>query len=86
MTAEFPSVPTLIEATIHVISQANGEINNGQITKAVIDHLKISPEMASKIHSGNRTELDYRLAWARTKAAKSGAIVRVAPSTWKTAK
>ena len=86
MPSEFPTVPALIEATIRVISEANGEIKNDQITKAVIKLLNISPEMAAVVHSGNRTELDYRLAWARTKAAKSGAIVRTAPSTWKLAK
>ena len=86
MLEKFPSVSILIEATIHVISKAKGEIKNDQITQGVIDHLKISPEMASKIHSGKRTELDYRLAWARTKAVKRGAIVWVAPSTWEIAK
>lgn len=82
MSQEFPSVPTLVDATIHVVSQANGPIKNEAITQAIISYLKLSPELVSVIHSGNRTELDYRLAWARTNAAKKGAIVRVAPSTW----
>lgn len=86
MSSEFPTVSALTEATIYVISQANRELKNDEIAEEVITYLKISKETASIIHSGNRTELDYRLAWARTKASKSGAIVRVAPATWKIAR
>jgi len=34
------------------------------------------------IHSGNRTEFQYRMAWARTKAKSDGKITSSKRETW----
>jgi restriction endonuclease Mrr len=47
-------------------------LTDQQILKQVIAELKLSESQVSQIHSGSRTELEYRLAWARTNAKKKG--------------
>ena len=77
-----PSTPDLQEAVLQSISALGGEATNSEIYSWTISNMKISEDVLKIMHSGNRTEIEYRLAWARTKARKSGLIHRSAPSTW----
>jgi len=44
-------------------------LKNGVVlTNEVARELSLSSEQFNQIHSGSRTELEYRLAWARTNA------------------
>ena len=43
----------------------------------------LTPEVVNKIHSGSRTELEYKLAWARTLAKQKGLIANAGRMTWK---
>lgn len=78
----FPTVPELIDALVSVLGNASNPLTNDEITKEVIAYLGLPLETTELIHSGGRTELDYRLAWARTKASKQGLIRHAAPATW----
>lgn len=78
-----PSASELEKAVLIVLTQAAGSLTNEQISEKVINHLMISSEVAKMMHSDSRTELDYRLAWARTKVSKKNLIIRVGPKTWK---
>jgi len=43
-------------------------LTNDQIRNEIAKELSLTPEQLKQIHSGSRTELEYRLAWARTNA------------------
>jgi len=78
----FPTSAELLLAVVDAVKKAGGNANNQQIQEIVIKDLKLSPEQVAVIHSGNRSELEYRLAWARTNAKKKGLIQLSGPRTW----
>jgi restriction system protein len=73
----------LINALVLAIKSNNGVASNQQIKAFVITSLSLSPEQVSIVHEGNRTKLDYRLAWARTKAKEQGLILKEGPGKWR---
>jgi restriction system protein len=78
----FPTSAVLMLAVVDAIKKAGGKASNRQIQEIVIKDLKLSSEQVAVIHSGNRSELEYRLAWARTNAKKKGLINSSGPRTW----
>lgn len=53
------------------------------IEKGVADLMQLDEKTRTITHSGNRTKLGYKLAWARTRAKKAGLIERVGPLLWR---
>jgi len=82
---QLPNYQDLISPMIRVLTDAGKPLSNSEIGAGVIAKLNIPSNLSSKIHSGNRTELQYRLAWARTKAKATGLIVSPARETWRIA-
>jgi restriction system protein len=83
---QLPKYQDLIAPMLRVLGKAEKPLSNSQIVEGVIADLGIPAHLSSAIHSGNRTELQYRLAWARTKAKSSGLIESPARETWCIAK
>jgi hypothetical protein len=81
--SNLPSSPKLEQAIIDVLRKSAGALTNEEITEQVIQLLSITTESLQLMHTPSRTELDYRLAWARTRASKKNLIERTAPKTWK---
>lgn len=81
---QFPTISELINSLVLAIKNNDGIASNQEIKEFVITSLSLSPEQVSIIHEGNRTKLDYRLAWARTKAKKQGLILKDGPGKWRT--
>ena len=81
-----PSSAELEGAVLSALSAHNGNATNAEIYSAVVKDLKLSPEQTKIMRSGNRTEIEYRLAWARTRMRKKGLINRHSPSVWSLAK
>jgi restriction system protein len=53
----------------------SGELlSNSEIRDRVASQLSLSKELLATLHSGSRTEFEYRLAWARTFAKNKGWI------------
>ena len=77
-----PKYQDLIPAVIKALSAAGRPLSNSEIEQRVIHELEIPDLLAQQIHSGKRTELQYRLGWARTKAKSDGTIVSPARETW----
>ncbi len=67
---------------IEVLKAHPGGLRTEAIDEKVADYLQLTHEQRSKLRSGNRSELSYRLAWERTHAKKAGLIVRSAARTW----
>ena len=82
---QLPKYQDLISPMIRVLTDAGKPLSNLEIEVGVIADLNIPSNLSSEIHSGNRTELQYRLAWARTKAKSTGLIESPARETWRIA-
>jgi restriction system protein len=77
-----PSSAELESAVIKAIESKGGNSTNTEIYQWVITNLKISQSQLEIMRSGKRSEIEYRLAWARTRASKKGLIHRIGPSSW----
>jgi restriction system protein len=80
---QLPKSQELVAPMLRVLSAAAGILSNSEIERGIISELGIPDSLSSIIHSGNRTELQYRLAWARTKAKSSGLIESPSRESWK---
>jgi hypothetical protein len=80
--ADMPKNAELAQLVAQIIRKNDGITTNEQIRAEVIDSLGLSTEAVSTIHSGSRTEIEYRLAWARTIAKKKNLIRSVGPKQW----
>lgn len=83
MTVEFPDSKTLEAAVLNAIKELGGAAKKNKIDAFVINSLKLTQDQISKIRSGNRTEIQYRLAWIRTKAKNRGLIEKNPNNYWK---
>ncbi len=61
----FPMLRALLDGRV---------LHNREISTLLSQQLGIPKPLLEVIHSGTRTEFDYRLAWAKTKAKNSGWI------------
>ena len=77
-----PKYQDLVPALVKVISGAGHPLTNSEIEARMIRELGIPEPLTKIIHSGKRTELQYRLAWARTKAKSDGLVSSPARETW----
>ena len=79
-----PSTKILLSEVIKAINVRGGQANARDIDSCVIASLALSNETVNIPHGndGSRTELKYRLAWARTNAKKQGLIERVGKGIW----
>jgi restriction system protein len=71
--SNLPRSPELVKPLL--FSLRSGEVlSNLEIRERVASELNLSEVQLSQIHSGSRTEFEYRLAWARTFAKSKGWI------------
>ena len=71
--------------SLRAVEDATGVASNDQIRESVVRRLALSPEAVRLPHGpkGKRTELEYRLAWARTRLSKRGWLEPAAPRMWR---
>lgn len=79
---ELPKYFDLVNPLLKVLAEAGRPLSNSEIEAAIIKNLQIPEHLVRLIHSGKRTELQYRLAWARTKAKASGKITSPKREIW----
>ena len=77
-----PTSDQLEKAVVESIKSLGGKASNTEILKWTVKNLAISEDQLSIMRTGNRSEVEYRLAWARTRASKKGLIHRSGPSQW----
>lgn len=80
---KLPRYQELIEPMLAFLRECSGPASNKSIEEAVAKKLNIPQSLLSEIHSGKRTEFQYRMAWARTKAKSDGNIISPKRETWK---
>ena len=79
-----PNYPQLIEATFIALKQLGGSGRNEEINKKVYAVLDVDDDALEVLHTGNpnMTEIDYRLAWARTLLKNYGAVRNSGRKVW----
>jgi hypothetical protein len=65
------------------IRESGGEASNEAIREFVIHYLELTSDEVGQIHSGKRTNLEYKLGWARTLAKQKGLISRAGKCRWR---
>jgi len=83
MTEKWPTSSELTKAFLKVLSSLGGSANVAELDLGVIKEIKLSQELLEIKRSGTRGEIQYRLAWVRTKAKQNGLATREADRTWK---
>ena len=85
-TADIPPAGQLTPLVLRAIEAGSGQATNQQITEFVTQTLGLSAERIAELHDPvlgkGRTELEYRLAWSRTRLRQQGKIVRRTAGVW----
>jgi len=81
-----PTLPThreLLWPTLQVVRQLGGSAANEEIPEAVIALVGFDDAQRAVLHkSGPRTEIEYRLAWARTSLKRIGLLDNSQRGVW----
>ena len=80
-----PTQLELIEPTFDAIVELGGSATIEEIRDKVIEMLQLSDEIVDEPHTGKatqQTELEYQLAWARTRLKSYGAITNSSRGVW----
>lgn len=80
-----PTQLELIEPSFKALHELGGSANINEIRDKVIEMLHLSDEVVDEQHYGNasqQTELEYQLAWARTRLKTYGAIINSKRGVW----
>ncbi|URZ16635.1 restriction endonuclease [Clostridium felsineum] len=82
--SRIPRCQSLIGTTFEVIKMLGGSATIQEITDKIIEILKLPDEIVDIQHSdsGNTTELEYQLAWARTYLKNSKIIENSKRGVW----
>jgi restriction system protein len=78
---KIPTNAVLEELVLTVLKHSEKGLSSREIDQKVIEISDIDPDELLKIHSGNRTVIAYRLAWART-ALKRKNLIKLESNTW----
>ena len=80
---DVPRFYELIQPSLAALHQLGGSASIDEIVRQVIEDLELPREVVEKSHTrGNRTSLEYRLAWARTCLKKYGLINNSDRGVW----
>lgn len=83
MSDKWPTSSTLTQVFLKVLMELGGSGSVSELDQKVISRLNLSPELLSIKRSGNRGEIQYRLAWVRTKAKQNGLVTKEKNRIWK---
>ena len=84
--ADLPTQAELTAVVLRAIQAEGGRATNEQIAEGVVEDLGLSADKVALLHDPElgrgRTELEYRLAWARTRLKEQGRIHRRSAGVW----
>lgn len=81
-----PTPRGLVEKVVEALTALGGVATSKQIDVQVQESLDIEPDALRVLHDSSgsrRTELEYRLAWARTYAMKRRQIEKTSDRRWR---
>lgn len=80
-----PTQLELVEPVFAVLVELGGSATIDEIRDRVIENLRLSDDVVDEPHKGSasqQTELEYQLAWARTRLKNYGAITNSKRGVW----
>jgi restriction system protein len=78
-----PPFDDLMWPTLSALKDSGGSASNQELLARVVQIMNLSEEIQNTPHGeGPRTELEYRLLWARTHLRKAGAINSSERTVW----
>lgn len=77
-----PKYDKLFNPLLTAMKNLGGSARNSEIENEVVKILHLNNSDVNEIHKGNRTKLDYNLAWARTYLKRFGIIKQSERSVW----
>lgn len=77
-----PTYDKLFNPLLIAMKNLGGSARNEEIQEEVARNLKLTEDEINEIHKGNRTKLDYRLAWARNYLKRYGLLASSARGVW----
>lgn len=80
-----PSYEELMNPLLRALHELGGSGSIDEIHEKVVDLLGLPEEILTKLHNleaGNTTEIEYRLAWARTYLKKYGILENSGRGVW----
>lgn len=77
-----PKYDKLFNPLLTAMKNLGGSARNSEIENEVVKILHLNDADVNEIHKGNRTKLDYNLAWARTYLKRFGIIKQSERSVW----
>ena len=81
--SQLPSIEKLVLAIPDLISRSGyTEFTNSDLEKWVIEEFALPQSVAQLPREKSRTELQYRLAWARSKVKIKGLIKNIDRKKW----
>ena len=86
MRDDMPTSDELEKTLLLLLSKSNKLLNNDEMLVAVSNYLFLSPKLYEVRRNDGRSELKYRMAWARTHAKEKGLIINKGKSIWGLAK
>ncbi len=78
-----PQNADLALIVVMALKESGGKASNEAIREFVIQYLELTSNEVEELHSGKRTKLEYKLAWARTIAKQKGLILSDGKCRWK---
>lgn len=79
---ELPSAAELSPVVEVALRKLGGKAHFKAIEDQVIRDLQIPKDLTTTIRKGNRTELAYRLSWAKTACKNKGLIRNLGNGVW----
>lgn len=77
-----PAYTYFFVPTLKALDELGGSGSNEEIYNRVITITQLSTDVINEMHNFTMTEIEYRLAWARTYLKNFGAIERSKQSIW----
>ncbi|WP_242676636.1 restriction endonuclease [Rhodococcus sp. ABRD24] len=83
LIAQLPPYTDLLWPTLQALIALGGSASNNELDSAVVERQEWSPELQGILHGdGPGTEVEYRLAWARTYLKGMGLIANSRRAVW----
>jgi restriction endonuclease Mrr len=82
-SAIWPSSQKLTLEMLNVLAESPAGLEVSAIDSQTCKKVQLDSGLHEVIRQGNRTEIQYRLAWVRTKAKGQGLIERTESRRWK---
>jgi hypothetical protein len=80
---QLPTIDYLTRVIPQILKKKSvSRFTNTELEIWIIEELQISDDLLSIPREKSRTEFQYRLAWARSKAKIQGHIVNTSPKNW----